>query len=134
MKDFYLYVSSGDSLWIFPRNKGNDFSIELPRYLNLEGNWEVAIVELKVSGDLGDRDFYVKSDLIQPDPLYGNTILRRAWVKNKNYQTRYAFPFYHPLTSRNVKRFNVTLEPVNSYWTGIPAIHCSLTLHFKRKT
>ena len=134
MNDFYLYVSSTDSRWIYPGNTANDFTIELPRYLNLEGNWEIALVELRVTGDLDGRDFYVKSDLLQPDPIYSERILRRVWVKNKskNVETRYKVPFYRSITSRNVKRFNVTLKPVDTYWTGISADRCCLTLHFKK--
>lgn len=132
MDHFYMYVTSNSCDWLYPSNKGNEFTIELPKQVHLPGNWEVAISELKVVGDLKGKDFFVKSDLVRSDPLYQDSILRRVWLKNKSrgFQTTYAIPFYVPLNHREIKRFTVSLETTSS--SSVPVNSCELTLHFRK--
>lgn len=46
MKDFYLTLISNSSMNYFPENKTNTFTVHLPSYISLSGQWEVALVEI----------------------------------------------------------------------------------------
>lgn len=46
MKDFYMTLLSNSSLDYHPENKTGSFSNRLPRYINLDGDWEVALTEI----------------------------------------------------------------------------------------
>jgi hypothetical protein len=134
MKHFYLYASNNDSKNLFHNNTGSAFTVELPKYLILsEGEWEICLKEIRVIGNLLKRDFCVKCSLCAPDPVYGIQTLRRVWVKgDKGFQTRYSLPFYVPLISNEIKRFEVVLEPLNNNYPDINVNSCELTLHFKK--
>ena len=43
---FYLNLASNESDFIYQNNQANDFFVELNDYLHLDGDWEVALVEL----------------------------------------------------------------------------------------
>ena len=47
MEEFYLYLSSEDSVRHFPGNRGADFTIQLPRTYHLTGNWVCALKEVQ---------------------------------------------------------------------------------------
>lgn len=133
MNHFYLYASNTDSEKLFPDNEGSDFLVELPKYLYLTGNWEICLKEIRVIGNLKKRDFYINCSLCAPDAVYGIQTLRRVWIKgDKSYQTRYALPFYVPLTSNVFNRFKVTLIPINKSYKDIDVTSCELTLHFRK--
>lgn len=137
MKHFYLYASSNDNKNLFPENEGSDFTVEIPKYLHLpKGKWEVSLQEIRVVGTSSNptnRDFKVICSLCEPDPVYGEQILRRVWFKGgKGFQNRYNVPFYVPLISTDIKRFKITLEPLHDLYTEIPIKSCELTLHFRK--
>lgn len=46
-KNFYMTLLSNSSLDYFPDNKTGAFTVQLPRYMYLEGNWEVALAEIQ---------------------------------------------------------------------------------------
>ena len=121
MKDFFVYVSSTDNKDLFPDKAGSKFTTELPKYLHLpEGEWSIALQEIRILGNLKRQDFYINCSLCEPDSMYALPVLRRVWVKwEKGYQTRYVIPFYVPLKSTDFKRFTVSLEPINHHYTGL---------------
>lgn len=47
MKNFYMTLLSNSSLDYYPENRTNSFTVQLPRYMYLEGQWEVALVEIQ---------------------------------------------------------------------------------------
>lgn len=47
MKNFYMTLLSNSSLDYYPENRTNSFTVQLPRYMSLEGEWEVALVEIQ---------------------------------------------------------------------------------------
>ena len=44
--DFYIFLSSKDSLRFHPGNKGYNFTVELPERVELRGNWKVALCDI----------------------------------------------------------------------------------------
>lgn len=47
MKNFYMTLLSNSSMDYFPLNKTSLFTVQLPRYMHLDGNWEVALTEIQ---------------------------------------------------------------------------------------
>ena len=47
MADFYMTLPSNSSMEYFPDNKVNNFVTKLPKHIQLEGRWEVALVEVQ---------------------------------------------------------------------------------------
>lgn len=46
MKDFYLTLVSNSSMKYYSDNRTNCFTVHLPQYINLNGPWKVALVEI----------------------------------------------------------------------------------------
>lgn len=47
MKDFYMTLLSNSSLGYYPENKTGSYNVQLPRYICLEGEWEVGLIEIQ---------------------------------------------------------------------------------------
>lgn len=47
MKNFYMTLLSNSSMDYFPDNRTSSFTVQLPRYMYLNGNWEVALTEIQ---------------------------------------------------------------------------------------
>lgn len=47
MKDFYMTLLSNSSMDYYRNNKTSSFSVQLPRYIRLEGEWEVGLAEIQ---------------------------------------------------------------------------------------
>ena len=45
-QQFYVHLSSRDSMQYFPRNNTSRFTVKLPEILHLNGQWEVALCEI----------------------------------------------------------------------------------------
>ena len=43
----YIYLKSSDSLDVYPDNVLSDFCVKLPQAIELEGSWELALVEIQ---------------------------------------------------------------------------------------
>ena len=62
MNNFYLFISSNDSKNFHLENKSHTFTIELPERIELEDEWEVALVDLCTKNAL-DKNLYIYSDI-----------------------------------------------------------------------
>lgn len=47
MKNFYMTLLSNSSMEYFPDNRTSSFTVQLPRYMYLDGDWEVALTEIQ---------------------------------------------------------------------------------------
>lgn len=46
MSDFYMTLLSNSSMNIYPENKTSTFTVQIPRRVRLEGDWDVALAEI----------------------------------------------------------------------------------------
>ena len=70
MKHIYLYAKSSDSLSFHPLNNVNDFTIELPETMYLEGKWVIALTELYIQNEV-THPLYIYCDLCEQSILNG---------------------------------------------------------------
>lgn len=47
MRDFYMTLLSNSSMEYYPKNKTSSFTVQLPRYIQMEDDWEVGLVEIQ---------------------------------------------------------------------------------------
>lgn len=47
MKDFYMSLLSNSSFKYYPQNTTSSFTVQLPQYMCLEGEWEVGVAEIQ---------------------------------------------------------------------------------------
>jgi hypothetical protein len=61
----YLFLSPSDSIDTHPNNDCWDFTVTLPKTLNLTGKWVCALTEIVYSNKLKGKDLYVFCDLCE---------------------------------------------------------------------
>ena len=107
-EDHYLYASSEDCKDLYPDNRPQRFTVQLPRELNLSGTWYCALKELYFKGEFrfnpkgllhvpkkAPQYLYLCTDVIEGAHLSNSyvPVLRRSEVKKK-LERVYAEPHY----------------------------------------
>ena len=88
MTNFYLFLSSQDSLDVRKNNSSSDFWIQLPKTYSLEGQWLCALKQVSFTCDFKPktRRLYVCSDIVE-ESYVRNTlvpIVRNIEIYNKS--------------------------------------------------
>ena len=121
----FLYVSWTDSLHIHRMNKPYNFIVDFPKTLHLEGQWEVALMDIIIKSSK-KSSFYLLADFCEESLLKGSqrTILRR--VDNKN--SHYSFPYYGKITKLDIQSIRVIALDQNLDFFQLTDIECILHL------
>ena len=129
----YLYLSSKNSLDVHPENSAFDFINELPTVLELEGRWDVALIELstdfKPQGDIA-----ILCDLCEPSLIKESwqPLLRKVPVKGKRFNRTYVLPYYTDVSHFTLKRVRVYIRDVNLNHFAVNEGSFECTLHLRR--
>ena len=67
-RQFYLWLPSNSSSEVFPQNTLAEYQVRLPNWIQLSGDWEVALTEIQckknwhnIRGNFSYNVFYVRS-------------------------------------------------------------------------
>lgn len=133
----YLFVSNEDSKLTHPGNTPDDFTVELPRPLNLDGHWVCGLKEIYVSNKVNTGKVYVCTDLCQ-ESLVCDTYTPVLRVIHKAVATRdtaltFDDPYYVKVQRERLQRLRIftrgdKLSTIKFKSNG----HCSCTIHLKR--
>ena len=96
MTDFYLFLSSQDSLDVRKNKSSSDFYIKLPKTYSLEGQWLCALKQVSFTSDFKPkttRRLYLCSDIVE-ESYVRNTLVPivrniEIYNKSKKYLTEY---------------------------------------------
>lgn len=131
MNEYYLFISSEDSKDLYPNNNWFDFTVELPQDLNVLGKWEVAILDIFLSGPVRSS-MNLCSDLCVESYSQGSfsPVLRNIPQSSKGYIS-YPIGFYFELIRNNIKRFRIYMQSPKPKDSLRPeTLKC--TLHLRR--
>ena len=132
---YFLFLASRDSKNHHPNNTASDFSVELPKTYNLNGDWEVALKEKEVR--VGEDMFYVLSDIFQ-ESYVAETLapVLRSVRREKKSKALFTFtdPYYIQVRTDQLSRIRIfirgrNLQPLE---TDTTVLYC--TLHLRKKT
>ena len=139
MTDFYLFLSSQDSLYVRKNNNTPDFWIQLPKTYSLEGQWLCALKQVSFTCDFKPktRRLYLCSDIVG-ESYVRNTLVPvvrniEIYKKAKKYLTEnfeddtYLSMDVTHLTSVRVYLRDSDLKPIQFDSNDL---HC--VLHFKK--
>ena len=131
--DFYIFLSSKDSLRYHPDNKGYNFTVELPKRVELRGNWKVALCDIFLNEKISDTlmvysdicDYSFVRDSLEP-------ILRMVMPNNKRSQI-FSYRFYLGVRQSNLGRIKIYIK--DSSFKNVVALkgEIQLTLHLKKE-
>ena len=72
MDDFYIFLTSDDSIDLFPNNKPSEFTVSLGRNINLSGTWLCGLKEIT---------YHINEDLPETVLILCN-ICEQSYVRN----------------------------------------------------
>ena len=88
----HLFLHSKDSLDNHPNNFAFDFTIDLQDILYLEGYWECALREIKLSNNQISGDYYLFTDICVDSYLLNNYLpVIRQFSTSQIFQNSYFF-------------------------------------------
>lgn len=121
----YLFINSEDSLTIYPNNTGDNFTVELPKPIQLESeDWRVAVTEIK--SDKGNGYYIICCDIVEESYIKDKYLP----VLRAGGQTSFTNPYYLKIRTNYIPRihfqvYNKNLKPVG--WKSV-----KLTLHLQK--
>ena len=128
----YLYLSSQDSILQHPGNKPHDFIVELGEPLVLEGQWEVAVLEINPQLNAkGIKYALLMCDFCETSLVAGEwqPLLRKVTL-NKRIVKPFCPPYYVEIPQRRLERVRLYLKSENleSLSFGSGTLECALHL------
>lgn len=132
-----LFLSSSDCSDTHPSNRSSDFTVDLSKPLTLEGDWEIAVLELGMGGPgTGNVNTTVCCSLCEESPVYGGArqILRQVvFRKNKMTSVVYSYPCFVPVKKEpSIQRVRVYINNVAGGRASLGSKHSSCTLQLRR--
>jgi len=116
MEDFYVYLTSDDSIHLFPDNKPSEFTVNLGRNITLKGNWTCALKEITyhVHQDLPET-VYILCNKCEPSYVRNTylPILRRLHfplVEEGMYTDTLYEPFYMKVIDSNISNLTISIR------------------------
>ena len=124
----FLYIGWQDSLEVHPFNRPNDFIVDLPKSLLLQGKWEVALTDIKVKAPKKST-FYVLADFCEESFLKGSQypVLRRVDGK----EAQYTLPYFVETNKSEVRSIRLSILDQNLKPYQLSDIECTLYLRKK---
>lgn len=140
MEHFYIYLKHNDSSYLYPDNTPLTFTVQLPKTLDLQGEWDVGLWEMLIDCETsGKRELYICCDCA-PMTCVSDTslrVLRRLTLRQKYNEHEFNpvqyFTYDASITRRNT--IQISILPVRqniSTSLGIKRSEC--TLHFRRRS
>jgi len=144
-QEHYIYVTSKDSLDIYPTNNVSNFTVVLPKRLHLFGDWQCSLTAItlpKIDAKNKPDLIHVTCSVVGAVSIYASgsrQVLRTIYLnRNKrNYQNAWTFtiPFYLPVNqSRDIAE--ISFEIRNENLEIIPFVSDTLccTLHLRHQS
>ena len=136
---YYLFLSPTDSSGLFPNNTLNDFTVQLPRMMTLNGLWTCGLVDLTFnnSESEGSEVIFIACDICQESYLQNSylPILRRITTPSTSqgrYDISFSNPYYIPVSRDNVESIRVYIRNENLDTYSFKSGTFTCTLHLRR--
>ena len=123
--DRYIYVAWGDSKSRYPANKPNNFWLELPSTLVLQGEWCIALMDVKIKCQ-AKTSVFLLSDVCEESYVKGNKypVLRRLDEKTSEFRV----PRFVRVTRQQIQRIRIWLLTEDWREADITDFKCTLCL------
>ena len=132
----YFFVSSEESKDIYPMNSLLDFTVELPRMYDLEGQWEIALLDMEVrKRSVSMPDLYLFCDLCENSySLHSELpVLRRFTLKaGMRINLTFPTPYYIKLSRHMFNRFRIYLRNKVGQSIAVDKGTLYCTLHIRK--
>ena len=143
LSDFYLVVSSQQSLSICDYNTGCFFTVKLDDFIDFrDHDYEVALVDMSFCVEDAEmrqmwKPLFINLDIVEPTNVLGTLqrLLRYTCVKRGKFlMEKFDHPYYVPVSKIRTDEMTFSIKNVD---TGLDATSLDnktiCTLHFRKK-
>jgi hypothetical protein len=130
MRDFYIHMSSNDSIKYYPESDSSNFTIHLPDEIELHGQWECALAEIDLPVN-PRKDLIICCDIVESGVILGKKlpVLRRVFKKNKF--TEFINRFYVPVIRSSFRTICIYVLSGTGEIVSFGDGRLSCAVHFK---
>ncbi len=104
-KSEYLFISSADSMTLFPNNNSSSFRVLIPRHFSRE--WEIGLKEIyiKISPRLAQKHILICCEKISKNVSIDNEfgILRSVYLNSRIWNLEFKQTYYFRFTHVNIE-------------------------------
>ena len=129
--NMYLHVASNDCLDYFPDNNAKLFRVKLAEHLNLQMQWECALVDVIVPASYLDKNVYFCSNICAESMVGGikMPLLRAVYEGHVNGEILQ--PFYTPVVLLNTEMIEFSFRNRDGTLLTSTDDTCLCTLHLR---
>lgn len=137
MEHFYMYLKHTDSKHLYPSNRPESFTIQLPQPLDLQGDWNVGLWGLAVKAKGSSKqDLLICCDAVVASYVHGQPlrVLKRITLPPKNIEKQFnpiQYFKYDNTVKRDTLQFSIS-PPTQRVNISLDLQQARYTLHFKR--
>ena len=124
----YLFISSKDSSLIHLQNNSCEFISELPKTINIPGEWSCALMECHI-GDKKGEDLLICCDLVENSCVHGKLVPVLTIISQSGAVDH---PYYVPICRDQIYRLRIRLLTVEGKIPSIKPSECRIVLHITK--
>jgi len=133
-----ILLNSKDSIKYYPNNKSLDFISQLAYPLNLEGKWEIAIIDYSFKFITPPRKstikIYCATCIDSNDNGYNRSVLRRVYINTNLIQYReFNTPLYIPTNVNHINSLGIYIRDEDGEITSLGLESFNCTLHLRKQ-
>ncbi len=133
-KSEYLFISSADSMTLFPDNNGGNFLVLIPRHLSRE--WEIGLKEIyiKISPILAWKHILICCEQFSKSVSCNNEfgILRSVYLNNRIMNLEFKQTYYFRFTHVNIEYLHIFLINENGEQFSEMGCYVKCVLHCRK--
>lgn len=131
MKDFYIYISSEDSMKCFPNNHASQFSVDFPHEIPLKGEWYCSLTEVCLPPNAPD-ELIICSSILEYAFVSDSKlpVLRKLYKKVRHVE--FSQRNYVLVTLRSIQTLDIYVRDKMGRPISFPKGALKCTLHFKQ--
>ena len=130
-RQFYVHLSSRDSMQYFPGNNTSRFTVKLPEILHLNGQWEVALCEIGLPKAKPQPKKLLVCSEICNESIIGEKRLPLLRVVTGKVPASFRTLQYIPVRPQDIERITLYIASATGAPVSFDQGECSCTLHFK---
>ena len=133
-KDFFIFLSSEDSLSYHQDNAPFNFIVELKERVQLIGEWEVGICDFFCSETIPEK-CYIFSDIVDYSYVRNSLEPLLRSLMPSNASSTFIFPkiFYFPIKINSLSRIRIYIKDNQLKLLSTLTGTVSVTLHFRKR-
>ena len=133
-KDFFIFLSSEDSLSYHKDNVPSNFIVELKERHQLIGEWEVGICYFFCSENISQK-CYIFSDIVDYSYVRNSLEPLLRTLIPSSPSSSYIFPkiFYFPIKVNSLSRIRIYIKDNQLRLLSTLTAAVTVTLHFRKR-